>query len=118
MADRVAVLQDSAIDRLLNDKIQGTRRELVQVQGYRVQVYSSNRQQTAKTEAFDIEKMVQDIGLGVETYVVYNPPFWKVRVGNFRTQEEAQQLKEEIVRALPQLQGDTYIVRDQVQLIQ
>ena len=90
----------------------------MQQQGYRVQVYSGNRQQTAKAEAFRIEKLIQESGLGVETYVLYNPPFWKVRLGNFRTQAEAQQLRDEVVRLLPSLQGDTYVVRDQIQLIQ
>lgn len=118
MADNVVVIQDSAITRLLNDKIEGIERETVQLQGYRVQVYSGNRQQTAKAEAFRIEKLIQESGLGVETYVLYNPPFWKVRLGNFRTQAEAQQLRDEVVRLLPSLQGDTYVVRDQVQIIQ
>ena len=104
--------------RLLNDKIEGIEREAVQQQGYRVQVYSGNRQQTAKAEAFRIEKLIQESGLGVETYVLYNPPFWKVRLGNFRTQAEAQQLRDEVVRLLPSLQGDTYVVRDQIQIIQ
>lgn len=118
MNENVQVYSDTLIDRLLLDKINGTTREQVQIQGYRVQVFSSNQQQTAKTEAFRVEKLITESTIESPTYVLYNPPFWKVRVGNFRTQEEAQLMKEEIVRILPELQGETYVVRDQIQVIQ
>ncbi len=118
MRENVVVYADSSVHRLLQDKVEGIVREEVQVQGYRVQVYSSNNQQTAKNEAFQIEKKITDAGIQIEIYVLYNPPFWKVRVGNFRTQEEAALMKAEIIRLLPELQADTYIVRDQIQVIQ
>ncbi len=118
MQENVTVHADSAVHRLLHDKVAGIVREEVQVQGFRVQVYSSNSQQTAKNEAFQIEKMIAEAGIQVETYVLYQPPFWKVRLGNFRTQDEANLLKAEIIRLLPELQADTYIVRDLIQVIQ
>ncbi len=118
MQPNVVVYADSMVHRLVQDKIDGTVREEVQIQGYRVQVYSSNNQQTAKNEAFTIEKKLTNSGIETETYVLYNPPFWKVRVGNFRTQEEANLMKAEIIRLLPDLQADTYVVRDQIQTIQ
>ncbi len=118
MKENVIVYADSSVHRLLQDKISGTVREEVQIQGYRVQVYSSNNQQTAKNEAFTIEKQIIDAGIQVETYVLYTQPFWKVRLGNFRTQDEANLLKAELIRLLPHLQADTYIVRDQIQVIQ
>lgn len=118
MQENVRIECDTLIDRLLLDKINGTNREQVQIQGYRVQVFSSNQQQTAKTEAFRVEKLINESVIECPTYVLYNPPFWKVRIGNFRTQEEAQAMKEEIVRLLPALQGDTYIVRDNILVLQ
>ncbi|MCM1034184.1 MAG: SPOR domain-containing protein [Paludibacter sp.] len=118
MSRNVQVHSAPLVDRLLLDKINGINREQVQVQGYRVQVFSGNQQQTAKTEAFRVEKLISESTIESPTYVLYNPPFWKVRVGNFRTQEEAQLMKEEIIRILPELQGETYVVRDQIQVIQ
>ena len=41
------LIQDSTVAVLLEDAING-KRELVEIDGYRVQVYSSNQQQTAK----------------------------------------------------------------------
>ncbi len=118
MQANVVVHADSSVHRLLQDKIDGIVREEVQIQGYRVQVYSSNNQQAAKNEAFQIEQQIIQAGMEIETYVIYNPPFWKVRVGNFRSQDEANLLKAEIIRLLPSLQADTYVVRDQIQVIQ
>lgn len=116
--DDVVVSSDSAIDRVLLDKINNIQREQVTIQGFRVQVFSSNRQKTAKTEAYKVEKMVKESAMEVPIYVLYNPPFFKVRLGDCRTKEDAQALLDEVVRVLPQLQAETYIVRDQIQVIQ
>lgn len=114
MQPNVIVVQDEAITRLMLDKQNGIERHQTEVQGYRVQVFSSNNQQTAKTEAFAIQKLIEDSQLETDIYVQYNPPFWKVRLGNFRTIQQAQQFKDEVVRVLPELQGDTYTVRDNI----
>ncbi|MBQ8100416.1 MAG: SPOR domain-containing protein [Paludibacteraceae bacterium] len=118
MQERVQLHQSADISRMMQDKIDGTQRELKTVQGYRVQIFSSNRQQTAKTEAFEKEKRIRESGIEAETYVLYNPPFWKVRIGDFRTQEEALLMKDEVIRLLPDLQGDTYVVRDMIQVME
>ena len=115
---RVIVHQDSTITRLINDKIEGRERQAVEIQGYRVQIFSSNRQQTAKAEAFALEKRLQEMNLSENIYVLYNPPFWKVRIGDFRTQEDAQLLKEDLITSLPDLQGDTYVVRDKITVME
>ena len=81
MEGNVVVYQDSSIYRLMEDMSTGAERELVQIQGYRVQVYSSNRQRTAKDEAFALEKRLQEAQLQASVYVLYTPPFWKVRLG-------------------------------------
>lgn len=118
MEEDVVVISDPSIDRVLLDKINNIHREQVTIQGYRVQVFSSNRQKTAKAEAYKMEKLVKESQIETPVYVLYNPPFFKVRLGDFRTMEEAQAMLEEVVRVLPQLQAETYIVRDQIQVIQ
>ena len=118
MQHRVTVQQSAAIDRVMMDLINGTEREQVQVQGFRVQIYSSNNQQNAKTEAYQMEKRIQESEITVDTYVIFNPPFWKVRLGDFRTQEDAALLKAELVAAFPDIAGDIYVVRDLIQVIE
>ena len=112
----VELVQDSAVARLLSTAIKGSG-EMVEIDGFRVQVYSSNQQQTAKVEALDLEdKLKQKINQTV--YVLYLTPFWKVRIGDFRTYDEAKEYKKEFVQLFPEMTGDTYIVRDKVQVMQ
>lgn len=111
----VEVCQDSTVARLLHNVIYGEQ-ELIEIDGYRVQIYSSNQQQTAKEEALELEKKLKDY-LPHTIYVSYVPPFWKVRVGDFRTYEEARDYKKEFVQMYPERIGDTYIVRDKIKVL-
>ena len=114
----VAVHQDSVIHRLLNDKIAGIEHKETEAQGYRVQVYSSNNQQTAKNEAFDMEQRLSKLHIDQPIYVLYNAPFWKVRVGDLRSQDDATVLRDELVKLLPDITGDIYVVRDKITIIE
>ena len=110
----VRVQQDSLIELLLKEKIYG-KTEQTEVDGFRVQIFSSNRQQTAKEEALNLEQKMTE-ALSIAVYVSYIAPFWKVRLGNFRTLEEANAFKTQLITQFPELQGDTYIVRDKIQV--
>lgn len=112
----VEVVQDSMVGVLLNVAMKG-RMEFVEIDGYRVQIYSSNQQQTAKAEALELEQKIKD-KVNQTVYVQYLPPFWKVRLGDFRTYEEARDYKKTFVQLYPSMMGDTYIVRDKIQVIQ
>ena len=88
----------------------------IEMDGYRVQIYSSNRQQTAKMEALELETNLKT-EISQTIYVLYLPPFWKVRLGDFRTYDEAKDYKKEFVQQFPQMIGDTYIVRDKIKVL-
>ena len=111
---RVRVHQDSLMEMLLKEKIYGKSAQ-IEINGFRVQIFSSNRQQTAKEEALVLEKKMTE-ALSTAVYVAYIAPFWKVRLGNFRTYEEANAFKVHLITQFPELQGDTYIVRDKIQV--
>lgn len=108
----VQIVQDSTVSVLLEETITG-KKELVEIDGYRVQIYSSNKQQTAKAEALELEEQIKD-KVSQTVYVQYVAPFWKVRIGNFRTYDEAKEYKKIFVQQFPQMQGNTYIVRDKI----
>lgn len=112
----VQIVQDSTMTVLLDEAMNG-KRELVEADGYRVQIYSSNRQQTAKSEALELETKLKD-KISQTLYVQYLPPFWKVRVGDFRTYDEAKEYKKLFVQQYPEMMGDTYIVRDKILVMQ
>ncbi len=112
----VQVVQDSTVAELLDEAMNG-KHELVEMDGYRVQIYSSNQQQTAKSEALDLEDKLKNV-INHSIYVQYLPPFWKVRIGDFRTYEEARDYKKQFVAQFPDMMGDTYIVRDKILVLQ
>ena len=110
----VQIVQDSTMAVLLDEAVNG-KRELVEVDGYRVQIYSSNQQQSAKGEALELETRLKD-KINQTLYVQYLTPFWKVRIGDFRTYDEAKEYKKLFVQQFPDLMGD--IVRDKILVMQ
>ena len=113
---RVEVIQDASVATMLEATMSG-KEEWIEVDGYRVQIYSSNRQQTAKAEALELEANLKE-KISQTIYVQYLPPFWKVRIGDFREYEDAKEYKKEFVQQFPEMIGDTYIVRDKIKVLQ
>ena len=112
---RVEVIQDPLVASMLQATMNG-QENWIEMDGYRVQIYSSNRQQTAKMEALELETNLKT-EISQTIYVLYLPPFWKVRLGDFRTYDEAKDYKKEFVQQFPQMIGDTYIVRDKIKVL-
>ena len=110
------VHQDSSITRLMLEKYYGTQREAIRKVGFRVQVYSSNDPQSAKNEAFLLQQELIP-SVNVEVYVLSEPPFWKVRLGDFKTRDEAKKYKEVINELFPDLYVSTYVVTDTVKIM-
>lgn len=110
----VKFFEDRRIEQLVNYKKISTVTETGG--GFRVQVFSSNTQRTAKTEAFRIEKLIKEAFPDQPVYVNYISPFWKVRVGDFKSQTEAQNFRKLLMDAFPELKSETYTVRDQINL--
>ena len=113
LMENAVVHQDSAIYQLMMDKYLGIERGVQEVSGFRVQVYSSNVQIQAKNEAMLLHQELSK-QLTQAIYIISEPPFWKVRVGDFRTREEANAYKETLLKLYPILQSSTYVVPDKV----
>jgi hypothetical protein len=109
------VVQDSAVTVLMQEKIAGIVRGVVEMPGYRVQVYSSNRPAQAKQEAIKMEERLRQ-ETDAAIYIVSAPPFIKVRLGDFRTHQEATDFKNAFIEQFPDLKGDTYVVRDDIKV--
>ena len=90
---QVILHQDSRIEQLVVSKktvesapaVSTKQSSSTTTSGYRVQIFSSNVQRTAKSEAFRLEKEVRNQFPDQNVYVRYTSPFWKVRIGDFRT---------------------------------
>lgn len=88
----------------------------LKIQGYRTQVFSGNNQRKSKDEAFRKEKEIKELFPNIATYVTYNAPFWKLRVGDFRSHEEAYQMMRELMAAFPSYAKEMYIVKEEVKI--
>lgn len=109
----VVFVHDPAITNLVKEKSVGQEHGQYQTRGYRVQVYASNESGAARNEA---KKLYDELSpkVDVTVHVLSEPPFWKVRLGDFLTREEALQYKQIINQQFPNLQGSTYVVSDEV----
>ncbi len=110
------VHQDSLVTQLMRDKRMGYTRGEQAIDGFRVQIYASNVQHKAKQEAFELHQRVE-AQIDVPVYTLSEPPFWKVRIGNFHTREEANAYKSTFLELYPELIGSTYIVPDKIIII-
>lgn len=104
--------QDKRIEQLFIDRV--LFKNAGSLKGFRVQVFSSNRQQSAKDDAFRIEKLVRDKFPDKGVYLTYQSPSWKVRVGDFRSREEALEFREELMEALPSMRREMIVVGDNI----
>lgn len=88
----------------------------LKIQGFRTQVFSGNNQRKSKDEAFRKEKEIKELFPDMPTYVTYNAPFWKLRVGDFRSHEEAYHALRLLMAAFPSYAKEMYIVKEEVKI--
>ena len=114
----VTIHQSPQITKFISDKIKGTARLSSETRGFRVQVFSSSVPRTAKAEAFKLERKFNDEMPQLNSYVLFQPPFWKVRLGDYFSADEAGEVCREIREKYPDIQGDVYVVPDNIQVVE
>lgn len=82
--------------------------------GYRVQVFSDNNARTAKNEARSKQRTIAKRCPHYRTYVTYTSPYWRLKVGDFKTQQEAAEAAEELKRIFPAYSKEIRVVRDRI----
>lgn len=118
----VVVRQPDALRNMLGKRLHGEDVEktdstaFLKIQGYRTQVFSGNNQRKSKDEAFRKEKEIKELFPDVPTYVTYNAPFWRLRVGDFRSHEEAYHMQRLLMDAFPAYKKEMYIIREDVKI--
>ncbi len=119
---QVIVNQSSAIRNMIGARMHGANVEktdnetYLKIQGFRTQVFSGNNQRKSKDEAFRKEKEIKEMFPDVPTYVTYNAPFWKLRVGDFRSHEEAYHMMRLLMDAFPSYGKEMYIVKEEIKI--
>lgn len=109
-SDTIIVHKDSRLDLLSEKqaKINKTTSGMTSTgmyRGYRLQVLNTR----SRDEAFKLKADFLQLFPSQQTYVLYQSPYFKVRVGNFRQRSEAASFKNKLAKLYPQ---NAYIVED------
>jgi hypothetical protein len=109
----VVVRKDARIDQLIRKQMEineeTTRDSRRSIPGFRIQVMNSpdrNKVFAAKTKVY---QQFPDL----KPYLLYQPPNYKLRVGNFRTQEEAEDFEKQLSPLFP---SGLYVIRDTIEV--
>ena len=100
---KTTVIKDSRIDKL-NKTYQSTYK----LKGFRVQIYSGNKRQPANQARSTFLRVHPK----TKAHLNYEQPYYKVRVGDFRTKIEALKYKHGITDEFP----NCFIVRDEIDI--
>jgi|SRR5690606_10399992 hypothetical protein len=122
---RVTVYEDESISRVLGRPMAPTRpvytsadgsTQFHKMRGFKIQAFSGNDQRTSKNEAIRKQTQINNLFPEHETVVLFDSPFWRLRVGNFTTREEAEAVMQELRKAFPSFGKEMYIVVDEVKI--
>lgn len=95
----VEIKGDVAVTQLVQKHVELNERVRT-IPGYRIQVASLSGT-SSKNRAFDMKERIRNNYPGVEAYVVFDEPNFKVKVGDFRTRLEAYVFLQRIKNEFP-----------------
>jgi preprotein translocase subunit SecD len=108
--DKVEEEQSSSQD---NDT-QSTAVQTRSKNGYRVEVFADNKVQTAKAQAASKKRLLQAKFPQYKTYLVFEAPYWRVRLGDFTNRSAADAAMSEVRQAFPSFSTDLRVVRSTI----
>ena len=100
-AKSVEIIKDHRLDLLIQKQEELNKKAYLEskksIPGFRVMVKNTND----RTKALDVKTTLLRNFPEHKTYLIYQSPNFKVQIGNFKTQVEAEKLKKIIVRLYP-----------------
>jgi hypothetical protein len=106
-AQSVTINRDAIIDTLIERNIEANKM-LNGIQGYRVQIFFGSERKAANDAKTKLLQLMPD----EEVYLIYQQPYFKVRVGDYRTKLEAEAIYRKL---LPEF-DKCFIVPDKINL--
>lgn len=101
---------------LVSPEVSTSTDNYIKINGFRVQAFMSNNSKTARKEIADKVSLIKSVFPDVTVYTGYTAPNWKLLVGDFRTKGEADVFKQQMLKSIPQLGKEMYIVPDKVNI--
>jgi hypothetical protein len=109
------------LDRVEEDQVTNQENESQQnvtstrsKSGFRVEVYADNKVQTAKAQAASKKRLLQARLPQYKVYLVFEAPYWRVRLGDFTSRSAAEAALSEVKQAFPAFSTDLRIVRSSI----
>lgn len=103
--NNITVIKDSRIDPLIEKY-----KSCLQITGYKIQIHSGSTRQPAKETRAKFVQLYN--GDDIKSYEVYQQPYFKIRVGNFRTKLEALKFLKKIGNSFP----GSFIIQDEIDI--
>jgi len=88
----------------------------LRAKGYRVHLYSEIASKESKNKAYNIERKFLEAYPEIHSYITVDGPKMRVRVGDFKTWEEANQLMQELRKKYREISAEAMIVKDDIRL--
>ena len=112
-SDTVIVKKDPRFDILSTKQMQANQRSAMMLsnglyKGFRIQVISTNK----RDDAFKVRSELMTKFPDEKTYISFQSPSFKVRIGNFLKKEDAEKFKAELNKLYP---NGVYIVEDGIE---
>ncbi|MDH7462257.1 SPOR domain-containing protein [Chitinophagaceae bacterium 26-R-25] len=108
----VAVKKDPRIDMLIKKQMQineaTTRASRSSAQGFRIQVINTSD----RNKAIAVKTKVYELYPDLKAYLLYQAPYFRLRVGNFKTQDEAMAYQKKLAKQF----DNTIVVRDIIEV--
>jgi hypothetical protein len=112
-SNTVVIHKDPRIDELVRQQIQineeTTRESRRNIPGFRILVISS----PDRNKVFAAKARIYQQFPDLKPYLMYQAPNYKLRVGNFKTQEEAEDYEKELSSLFP---TGLYVIRDVIEV--
>ena len=109
----IVVHKDARIDQLIHRQMEineeTTRDSRRSMPGFRIQVISS----TDRNKVFAAKTKIYQQFPDLKPYLLYQPPYYKLRVGNFKTQPEAEEFEKQLSSLFP---NGLYVIRDTIEV--
>jgi hypothetical protein len=104
------ISQDERLNELIRRHI-SINEQKDGIDGYRIRIFSESGQ-GARPRATDARARFFNRYPDVDPYLDYDPPNWKVYVGDFRTRSEALKMRKKIEREYP----NSFIINSRINL--
>ncbi len=95
----LSIVQDPGIAKLVAIHIDASSRSKV-IDGFRIQLYLGSNN-NAKNEATQVKTRLLSLFPNERPHVIYEAPFWRVQVGDFRSKNEALSLYKKLKPEFP-----------------